>query len=1281
MKDVTVVSKTIPANPRSDNYQAGSTIVRTAGGTTVITPGGGDSVDILKENDNRSLTDTMVMSALRSVAEFISKKNDSSVKAVVDYLNGIKIGGTSLTKIIQKSTQVDAYSDSDVMSALRVIDEILNNNEKLKELFLSRQNDDEASGLIKFLQGIISLGDIVAKSGITVGTFIAGLLGSGARIDEDGFAEMTGLTLREFLEVPELRFNRIDVVSGELWNSISFGTVESVDTVNRIARIKLVDGELQGSHVNDFCRGLFHNLAGGNAVQSGKDENGFDTLPGFSTSYFTPVELLSDGKSFRYELKPGTRVHPCKAMKFAVYGNATDKSRQASAYSTRTYKRYLKDVNTWEISEKNIAMQFGDCSGLVINGKDMSGYSAYLNNIYITGVIEWLEEHKDEFKGRDGYSVSLSSYDAVVAVNSDGQIDSSLYDIINIVSGEEKAYSGDYPVTTTKYKIQTQIQAMYGSVVLLPGETVGTGKYLVSITAKGCEYHYSGGIVIITKITEDKATLEITINCEGMAVFNKTFTLTRVYGERGFTGADGKDIEFIYHRSSKDTAVTPVSEDRDGYVPEGWTDNPTGVNEEFSYEFISRRIKDNGTWGVFSTPSVWSRFSKDGKDGDSVTARYSPDKTNWHEGFLDGDIYMQLYVNGVESGGISRIVGETGAEGKYTDFQFSKSNSATIAPNDGWQDAPPAVSATEYLWMRSGLVIPPQTNPDTWTAVRIGGTKGDSIDAEYSTNGTGWHTYFMEGDIYMRQRIGNGEWTSSYRIVGEAGTDGKYTDYQFAVNESLTDSPVEGWQDAPPAVSPGQYLWMRSGVVIPPQTNPDTWTAVRIGGTKGDDGNDGPGFEIVFKRSKTNTSPSTPESKQQDSYVPEGWTDDQTGTSAVWPYEFSCRRRKVNGVWSRFSSPALWAKYGFDGDDAYSVALSSYESVITLNSKGEIDSSLYDILNIVGGNELVYTGSSEVVTKRFKVQTKIYAWHGATALVYADTAGTGTYSVTITATGCEYTIVNGVITITKVTQDRAALDIVINCEGKITFEKAFTLTRVWNGQDANLLPWINDWNNNKTLIDGEYVVSPKIFSGTRSVNGKLTGIAQGKECITIDGVKRTGIFALVDDEVVFELDPVNKKYVFRGVTYSPVKEVVISNPGIIDISDFQNYLVRFDEQKIAIIYLPKDTVYNGAHIKITAIGPPTEIAATLVIFSSKENEHGKPDNQFIYDGMDATTVVRGIAIANGTTVLLTAIKRNNMVDWIVENYNGVTINYMHSATDCWPNYPKENGWYTRLNKE
>ena len=77
--------------------------------------------------------------------------------------------------------------------------------------------------------------DVVFKN-LEVGTFIPGMIGgSGVRMDENGYAEMTGLTLREFLEVPELRFNRVDVVSGELWNSIAYGTVESVEPTSIIA--------------------------------------------------------------------------------------------------------------------------------------------------------------------------------------------------------------------------------------------------------------------------------------------------------------------------------------------------------------------------------------------------------------------------------------------------------------------------------------------------------------------------------------------------------------------------------------------------------------------------------------------------------------------------------------------------------------------------------------------------------------------------------------------------------------------------------------------------------------------------------------------------------------------------------------------------------------------------------------------------------------------------------------------------------------------------------------
>lgn len=72
--------------------------------------------------------------------------------------------------------------------------------------------------------------------------------------------------------------------------------------------------------------------------------------------------------------------------------------------------------------------------------------------------------------------------------------------------------------------------------------------------------------------------------------------------ERGFTGADGKDIEFIYLRSKVDNALVPDSENTDGFVPAGWMDNPTGTTSEFIYELISRAGKSKWYLGDIFKP-------------------------------------------------------------------------------------------------------------------------------------------------------------------------------------------------------------------------------------------------------------------------------------------------------------------------------------------------------------------------------------------------------------------------------------------------------------------------------------------------------------------------------------------------------------------------------------------------------------------------------------------------------------------------------------------------------
>lgn len=84
---------------------------------------------------------------------------------------------------------------------------------------------------------------------------------------------------------------------------------------------------------------------------------------------------------------------------------------------------------------------------------------------------------------------------------------------------------------------------------------------------------------------------------------------------------------------------------------------------------------------------------------------------------------------------------------------------------------------------------------------------------------------------------------------------------------------------------------------------------------------------------------------------------------------------------------------------------------------------------------------------------------------------------------------------------------------------------------ANVPDWLVGWDTNKVQIGSNYMISPKLFTGKNTGTAGepiLTGIVQGDKCITIDGVERSGIFALVENEVVFELDPENGKYEFNG---------------------------------------------------------------------------------------------------------------------------------------------------------
>lgn len=230
-------------------------------------------------------------------------------------------------------------------------------------------------------------------------SYASGITGVGGFISEKGAGELESLFIRRFLEVPELRYNRVGISVGDDWSAPGAGVIESVDKDQKLVTLKLEEGEIGAVAVEDICMGIFHDFdPSNNATADSDDGRGNFSFAGFATVYFRITEVLGDrNERFRYELRPLSatftkQIDPMESMTFVAYGSFTNPARQSSRYSTRTYQRYLRNVSDWEFTAENIAAQFGDLTNLSVFGIQMSGYSAYLDNIYLQGMISSLDK-------------------------------------------------------------------------------------------------------------------------------------------------------------------------------------------------------------------------------------------------------------------------------------------------------------------------------------------------------------------------------------------------------------------------------------------------------------------------------------------------------------------------------------------------------------------------------------------------------------------------------------------------------------------------------------------------------------------------------------------------------------------------------------------------------------------------------------------------------------------------------------------------------------------------
>lgn len=691
---------------------------------------------------------------------------------------------------VYKLVKDDSISEEDGRKHYRLSPIIT--EEESGNKYLSKIEDDEARGLITFLAGInVKIKAVIQKLIAEDATFskeisskyyVQNLLGW--LITPEGHIDAKSLRLRDFLEVPELRYNRVSIVSGEEWNAPGGGIIESVDVANKTVHLKLEPGEVSQVEIDDICKGVFNN----------------DT--GFQTAYFRITEKI-DNASFKYVLRSGYTFNPCKAMHFVAYGNFTNAERQKSCYSTQNYIRFLKGVNNWEITKDMIAMQLGDLSNLKLFGIDMSGHSAYLNRVYMTGTIRQIssdgvtEAPVPVFKGEwksgtywyyDEVTHNGSTWICIESTTTQEPSDSST-DWLKSISKGDTGSQGAPGKDGIPGKDGADGKTSYFHIKYSPVQNP-TASQMTDTPNK-----YIGTYVDFVQASSSDPS---------------KYTWAKFEGGDGIPGTNGENGKTSYlHIKYSDDGKTFTA--NNGETP--------GVYMGVYVDFVQA---DSNVFADYTWSKIKGEAGKDGKGVQSVDVLYylsssstslsggswSTNSPTWVDGKYIWSKTKVVYTDGssIETNPacITGGKGSTGDNGRGVSSiveEYYLSTSSNSLVGGSWSTTPPTWENGKYIWTRSVITYTDSASTTTDPICVTGGK-------------------------------------------GATGIGVKSVSEQYYLSTSYSTTTGGSWSTTVPAWKDGKYIWTRSIITYTDNSYTET-NPVCVTGGKGPSGNDGVGISAV----------------------------------------------------------------------------------------------------------------------------------------------------------------------------------------------------------------------------------------------------------------------------------------------------------------------------------------------------------------------------------------------------------------------------------------------------